>query len=442
MIQNNITDEINMTETPDFGEEDILDLEIQIHTSVEEYLIEYGIDQCQPDFYKTMIDKITEEYLENLICAEIIEEEPYKKIYKRFRKQVHQFVKNYYNIIGIPRRAYQNPRSHHYTILNKEHVRKQLETLTNAKQYAQRTPEWYEFRHNLITASNIWKAIGTVANQNSLILEKCKPYEAIPENGGQVNTDSPLHWGVKYEPLTIMLYEKRNAKIGEFGCICHPKYPFIGASPDGIVINEDSPAYGRMLEIKNVVSREITGIPKMDYWVQIQTQLEVCDLEECDFVETKFKEYEDIDEEEFYKNKHKYLYNGVILYFINSDFADCKPYYVYMPLDIKLEKQTIGAWVDEKKKELKETHVLFKRIYWYCEAYSCVLVKRNRHWFEMALPKMEELWNTILKERVTGYEHRKPKKRVVEKKCLISKLVREEMENNVFIEPSEVDIIV
>jgi hypothetical protein len=247
-----------------------------------------------------------------------------------------------------------------------------------------------------------------------------------------------MHWGNKYEPLTVMLYEYRNqCKVGEFGCIQHPAYPFIGASPDGIVVSEDSSAYGRMLEIKNVVSREITGIPKMDYWVQMQVQMEVCDLNECDFVETQFKEYDEIDEELFYKNKHKYLYNGVILYFIKSDFADAKPHYVYMPLNIQLDKTAIGDWINEKKMELKESHILFKRIYWYCEAYSCVLVKRNRPWFEIALPKIEELWNTVEKERVTGYEHRKPKKRVsAEKKCLISKLVREEVEN-VFIQCEE-----
>jgi hypothetical protein len=108
-----------------------------------------------------------------------------------------------------------------------------------------------------------------------------------------------------------------------------------------------------------------------------------------------------------------------------------------MPLNIQLDKSAIGDWINEKKKELKESHILFKHIYWYCEAYSCVLVKRNQPWFEIALPKIEQLWNTVEKERVTGYEHRKPKKRVsAEKKCLISKLVREEVEN-VFIQPEE-----
>ena len=414
----------------DFSEEDIIDLEIEIHDSVENYLAENGIQQCQPEFYKTMVDRITQDYLEDLMCIGFIEEDrPYEKIFKKFRKRVHLFVKNYLSIIGIPRRAYKNPRSATYEPIDKVVAKEQIEKLQSVTQIAQRTPEWYQFRHNLITASNIWKAVGSEANQNSLITEKCKPmmmdsYEAAP------NTDSPLHWGVKYEPLTTMLYEHRNrCNVGEFGCIRHPEHSFIGASPDGIVVSEDSSAYGRMLEIKNVVSREITGVPKMDYWVQMQVQMEVCNLNECDFVETQFKEYDEVDEDLFYRNKHKYLYNGVILYFIKSDFADGKPHYVYMPLNIALNKETIGEWTSEKKQEMKDTHILFKRIYWYCEAYSCVLVKRNRPWFEMALPRIQELWNTVEKERVTGYEHRKPKKRVIaDKKCLISKLVREEVE--------------
>jgi hypothetical protein len=45
-----------------------------------------------------------------------------------------------------------------------------------------------------------------------------------------------------------------------------------------------------MLEIKNISNRIIDGIPKEEYWVQMQIQMETCDLDECDFVETRFKE--------------------------------------------------------------------------------------------------------------------------------------------------------
>jgi putative phage-type endonuclease len=429
-----------------FSEEEILDLELEIHDYVDDYLYKNGIQQCQPEFYKTMVDTATQEFLEDLLCSGIIEfpMEQYDTIFRKFRKRVHRFVKNYYHIHQIPRRSYSNPRPHTYGTFDKDRVKTQIGRLREIKQPAQRTPEWYAFRHNLITASNIWKAIGSEANKNSLICEKCKLTTTINAGSGEgqentsvntsVNTDSPLHWGVKYEPLTVMLYEKRNkVKVGEFGCIQHPKYSFIGASPDGIVVSEDSPAFGRMLEIKNVVSREITGIPKMDYWVQMQIQMEVCDLDECDFLETQFKEYDETEDDLFYKNKHQYLYNGVILYFVNRDFTDGKPHYVYMPFNIRLTKADVNAWIDSQKAELKESHILFKRIYWYCEAYSCVLVKRNRHWFELMLPKVKEIWDIIERERVEGFEHRLPKKRIPadkKKLCLIDAAMREELENS------------
>lgn len=417
-------------------EDEIIELEIEIHDTVDKYLQDNGIQQCQPDFYKTMVDKITEEYLEDLICIGFIEEDrPYDKLFKKFRKRVNVFVKNYFAIVGIPRRAYKNPRPATYDPVDKDAVKAQIDALRAFPQPVQRTPEWYEMRHNLITASNIWKAVGSEANQNSLILEKCKPL--VAESFDTTNPDSPMHWGVKYEPLTVMIYEYRNkCKVGEFGCIQHPKYPFIGASPDGIVVSDERSecvlrqhCIGRMLEIKNVVSREITGIPKMDYWVQMQVQMEVCNLDACDFIETKFKEYDEVDEDLFYKNKHNYLYNGVILYFIKSDFADGNPHYVYMPLNVELNKTAISNWINETKNALKDSHILFKRIYWYCETYSCILVKRNRIWFDMALPKIQELWSTVEKERISGYEHRKPKKRILEKKCLISQEIRDEVEN-------------
>lgn len=43
--------------------------------------------------------------------------------------------------------------------------------------------------------------------------------------------------------------------------------------------------------------------------------------------------------------------------------------------------------------------------------FSCVLVHRNREWFAAALPKIREIWSIIELERVTGCEHRRPKKK-------------------------------
>ena len=36
---------------------------------------------------------------------------------------------------------------------------------------------------------------------------------------------------------------------------------------------------------------------------------------------------------------------------------------------------------------------------------------RNKEWFKAVLPEFKKVWDTILKERESGYEHRKPRKR-------------------------------
>ena len=46
------------------------------------------------------------------------------------------------------------------------------------------------------------------------------------------------------------------------------------------------------------------------------------------------------------------------------------------------------------------------------DEYSCVLIQRNRQWFSNAVPKIEEIWRIIEKERIEGYEHRAVKKKI------------------------------
>ena len=287
---------------------------------------------------------------------------------------------------------------------------KKIESLKKIEQPTQKSKEWYEFRHGLISASNIYKVFGSDSKFNELIYEKCKPVDIPISISGYVNTESPLHWGNKYEPLTVMVYENRyNTKISDFGCIPHPKHSFIGASPDGINDDPKNPLYGRMIEIKNIVNREIDGIPSEAYWTQMQVQMETCDLNECDFVETRFKQYansfefwQDIDQKD----------RGIILYFIKSDMSPSPPLYKYMPLDIILEENAINEWITNTIREVKSEWILYETNYWYLDEFSCVLVRRNELWFEAALPKIRETWSTILKERVDGYEHRCPKKRI------------------------------
>ena len=98
---------------------------------------------------------------------------------------------------------------------------------------------------------------------------------------------------LKHEDVAIKIYEYRNkTSVFEYGCIPHPHYKWIGASPDGITDD------GVMLEIKCPSSRPITGEIPSHYWCQVQTQLEVCELDRCDFLEVKLEEYKSREEYE------------------------------------------------------------------------------------------------------------------------------------------------
>lgn len=305
-----------------------------------------------------------------------------------------------------------------------EFIEEQLKILRDKPQPEQRTKEWYEFRHKLITASNAYKAFESPATQNQLIYEKCQPLPTLNVGTGEedpnvksiqmVNVNTTLHHGQKYEPLSVMIYEDiYKTKVGDFGCIQHEKFDFLGASPDGINIDKSSRRYGRMLEIKNIVNREIDGIPKKEYWIQMQLQMEVCDLDECDFLETQFKEFDSYKD---YLNDNNNTLDtvaaltGVIVYFHTKEG---KPHYVYKPLHIK-NIEDVNKWeesiIDEYETN-KSDYIWIKNIYWKLEKISCVLVQRNRQWFKQNVGTLERLWQTILKEREDGFEHRAPNKR-------------------------------
>jgi len=296
-----------------------------------------------------------------------------------------------------------------------------IQKLREIPQPIQRTPEWYSFRWNLITASNAWKAFESQSAINQLIYEKCQPLKIQNDDDEvtMVNTNTPLHWGQKYEPLSVLIYEQKyNTKVEDFGCIQHSTYKFLGASPDGINVDTSSERYGRMLEIKNVVSREINGIPKKEYFTQMQLQMEVCDLNECDFLETKFVEYPDT--QSFYNDTHVDDPNltistdgktkGIILYFHTKEG---KPFYSYKPLNVT-NNDDIKFWEEtelDKYEAAPYNYIFLKFIYWKLDVFSCILVTRNCEWFANHIKQLEKVWKTIEEERVSGYAHRAPNKK-------------------------------
>jgi len=422
-------------ETPFFERisDDCMDeMEKQASEYIREYLNEHMVRFSNPAFFTTLVQDVSIALLEEwktidmnnyeMLCSD----DDYDDIVDFIEYIQRELCRD------IPLR--QEPLSE-ISISIPEDTKIERIRSVNATQAKQRTPEWYEMRHGLLTASNLWKVFGTPSQYNSLIYEKCIPIETVRAEKKQMSMDSsnPMQMGVKYEPLSIMLYEKLfGTKITDVGCIPHAQYPYIGASPDGINMTPGYPRYGRMIEVKNIVNREITGIPLEQYWIQMQLQMEACDLETCDFIETRFKEIDDQDGCDVVKiedNDNSVSSTppqmGCILYFLPriciGDVSEntASSEYVYMPLDISPYSFEAEEWIN-RERMTRPLHVLYKKTYWLLDQFSCVLVRRNREWFRAAQPKIAEAWDTIIKERDTGYEHRANKKKRLQTEVVCS----------------------
>ena len=402
-----------------FDEDSTLELMETALQLMEEYVIDNPSAISEPDFHEELLEEIQDifyiQFEEEILRSDFVEDD----LNELLEDALNIFITTFYPERSSNQIVLQIETTTATTNVIEEYINlieQKIIGLRNIPQPQQRTPEWYQFRWNLITASNAWKAFESQNTINQLIYEKCQPIKKFDDNNGDdeqvkmVNTNTSLHWGQKFEPLSVLIYERKfNTIVEDFGCIQHPTYKFIGASPDGINVDKNGDRYGRMLEIKNVVSRDINGIPKKEYWVQMQLQMEVCDLDECDFLETKFTEYPDYNA---YKddNIQGEKMKGIIIYFHTKEG---KPFYVYKPLDL-VEEDDVSKWEDDilslyQSQEYNYTYMKF--IYWKLDVFSCVLVLRNKEWFKNNIPQLEKVWKIIEQERVTGYEHRAPVKK-------------------------------
>jgi hypothetical protein len=380
------------------------DIEDECFYWIEWYLEENAIFMSDVSFFDTMVEHVYE-YIyytgkEQGWCDPSIEDDLFEWVEQACAETMY--------LMNIPQRQ-----SSHYRmyLLEQQEIEQTLRWLNTFPVQKQRSAEWYAVRHNLFSASNLWKLFGSQSQYNSLLYEKCKDIEKVDilsssSFGGDVLTPNPRNWGIKYEPVSIMVYEhKFRTKVNtNYGCIPHETLP-IGASPDGINILPNHPKYGHMVEVKNIYNREMDGIPSTEYWTQIQIQLATCHLEYCDFLETRFKEYSSVNA---FIEDDTTEYKGAILFFIPRDGTDGSSQYVYVPLHVTVEE--LDEWILQKENQLSD-YILYQISYWYLDEFICSEVERNDWWFQSAIPTIQSSWNTVLQERANGFEHRAPQKR-------------------------------
>ena len=268
-----------------------------------------------------------------------------------------------------------------------------VKMLKRIPQFEQRSQEWYNVRKLMITASDI----ATVTNDNpyqksiAVLRKKCGLDDKFTGN-------KYTEWGVKYEEIANKIYEiDYNTKVIEFGLIQHPNISFLGASPDGITVD------GIMLEIKCPYVRELkpdyehNGVPHY-YWIQVQIQLEVCELEYCDFQQCKLVEYDSKDE---YDEDNFDGYKGCV---VCEKIENNKLKYHYAP-SLKMSEDELNKWLENYTDEKyfvtwwKLVDILYTRL------------KRDREWFREKLPVIESFWQDVVYYRRHGVTEILPKPR-------------------------------
>ena len=301
---------------------------------------------------------------------------------------------------------------------------KRIEELRQKPQPAQRSQEWYELRANMFTASS------DIANILGMGYEKgpaVYKHLMLKKNGHDLKGfkgNDATRWGQKYEDIICAVYSQRtDSVVEEFGLIQHDKYYFLGASPDGICVAGKNK--GIMLEIKCPSRRVITGIPKDYYLVQMLFQMEVCDLDFCDFCECTINEYK--TENDFLKdalledpNKTKInLEKGIIGEYKNIHRSENDPdnvKFCYPPLELNPEEKK--KWIE---KQVYPGWNFNRFIYWKIDVYSCVRVSRDKKWWEESYPKIKQAWKDVLYYRKNQDELKELLKRMKRGKdeCLI-----------------------
>jgi len=272
-------------------------------------------------------------------------------------------------------------------------INKLLETYG---QNDQRTDAWHAKRGEMLTASEIYKALpdATPAQKHEIMMGKLVPRARTEGPGPRA-----LVWGTRFEPIAKDIYCKLSdfpMKIEDTTCIPHPSVSFLGASPDGIILT-DGLRNGRLVEFKCPISRSFSDdseVPKA-YYHQMQLQMECTELDLCEYIEFQFKTP---SYSEWVDSKAEY-----------------KGFYAVTDDDVQVKYKDLGDTRDPAtwRTEVLETSDDWNLVYWTLEKYRMKLVEHETDWLDKNLSSITEVWNTIMEHRKNGTLPEHPKEKTI-----------------------------
>ena len=256
-----------------------------------------------------------------------------------------------------------------------------ITSLLSRPQVEQRTEAWYTEAQKMITASQFSLILNNNLTRGKLVLEKASTKNDISNRKTVSRTMylNPFTWGIRFEPIVNQIYcHLTKTEIKDMGRLKHQTDSRLAASPDGMIINGPSERYGRFVEFKAPVTRKlIQEIPK-DYIIQMQIQMEVGNVEECDYLEVKFNS---AYEKKTPAMPTQSMYYGEI-YIIGKDDEPIR--YEYSSLNVLGNIPILQ--IDEQILEI---------VPWTISEYYLTTVERSRSWFASVQPKIESFWKDV-----------------------------------------------
>lgn len=231
----------------------------------------------------------------------------------------------------------------------------------------QRTDAWHAKRSEMITASEVYQVFGSESARREVMLRKLEPRQT--NDGPPI---APLVWGTRFEPVAKKIYEERTkCKIYDVSCVQHPIHTFLGASPDGLIVpndEKDTWRYGRLVEFKCPMSRAPKDEIPPGYVHQMQMQMECTGIDECEYVEFRFKQVNFPEWNKSTETKgHFTVYDSGKVVYDTADHAD-------------------DAQV----------------IYWILSSIKEGFVRKDPNWLPSHIDGLKSFWNEVLAHRANG----------------------------------------
>jgi len=241
----------------------------------------------------------------------------------------------------------------------------------------QRTEAWHAKRSEMITASEVYGVFGSESARREVMMRKLEP-----KPPGEGNAVPALLWGTRFEPVAKKIYEERTkCTITDVSCVQHPRYTFLGASPDGLIVpNSDDPKrYGRLVEFKCPISRAMKPEIPPGYIHQMQMQMECTGIDECEYVEFRFKQ---VNYSEWVRSTEE---KGMF-----TVYEDGKVVY-----DKDIYEDTTQV------------------IYWLLNSIKEDFVPKDPEWLPKHLEGLTQFWNEVLEHRKHGTLPPKPEEKKI-----------------------------